>query len=152
MTSQTPPSLEQALKDLMVGMRATSTKVKAHEARLNSLEGRPESVVQVDEIRPRGFEDFEGWLDWLFQTYYLKETTQEQLAKNTALQEEFKALHSAYLAAEAETSPSFTWIRWHESLAGVLARAEHHANRRRNLDPGASDTPSMDTTDDDLVG
>ncbi len=144
--TETPPPPRQPRPDRTLtdelGMQIASEMktIKGHigqlHQRLTALEGQgPSADGQGDTDNslkaPRKFDDFTEWLDWLFVTYYLRETLLEDLSTNTGLQEEFKALYVAYCSVIGEGKASFAWVRWHEAFASLQHRIKDISDRRR---------------------
>ena len=146
--TQTPTPPNQPRPDMTLtdelGMQIASEMktIKGHigqlHQRLTALEGQgqgPAAGGQGDTdnslMAPRKFDDFTEWLDWLFVTYYLRETLLEELSTNTGLQEEFKALYVAYCSVIGEGKESFAWVRWHEAFASLQHRIKDISDRRR---------------------
>ena len=146
--TQTPTPPNQPRPDMTLtdelGMQIASEMktIKGHlvqlHQRLTALEGQgqgPAAGGQGDTdnslMAPRKFDDFTEWLDWLFVTYYLRETLLEDLSANTGLQEEFKALYVAYCSVIGEGKASFAWVRWHEAFASLQHRIKDISDRRR---------------------
>ncbi|WP_040283609.1 hypothetical protein [Tessaracoccus massiliensis] len=116
--------------------RQVTDTLIAFDKRLAQMETGASSAPpqEASELSPAMFASMEEWFEWLFLTYHLQDTLLIELSRNRAIQQEFAALHAAYVSVVTEGKPSFAWVHWHDALARVLSRCSHHITARKNVE------------------